>query len=267
MAAVDNGIDYWRRHLPHDHPAALLAPASAPSTPLHTPTALPAFPSLPPVGLAQAPTLPIPEICGSLANEIAQLRHEIDDRPVLEGWDGLLRRTALEPAQPEREGSRHARAREVHRASSTAPRRRVRDARGVSSGEDVGAQKAQESEGVHRGIPLCFLVLHLGLVIQAITLDHSIMIIAAPHEHSLHLQHAVHARAALLLLLPGRGSFQALSGFHPRDMVGIDRQRLDADCALPVPGLGLALRPKLLVDGPPAHQRAGAHHSPKLFAL
>ena len=126
VAAVDKGIDCWRRHLPHDHPAALLAPASAPSppTPLHIPTALPAFPPLLPVGLAQAPTLPIPEICGSLANEIAQLRHEIDERPVLEGGDGLLRRKAPEPAQPEREGSRHARGREVHRASLTQPRRR-----------------------------------------------------------------------------------------------------------------------------------------------
>ena len=103
----------------------------APPTPLHTPTALPALPPLPPVGLAQAPILPVPEICGSLANEIAQLRHEIDERPVLEGGDGLFRRKAPEPAQPEREGSRHARAREVHRASSTPPRRRVRDARAV----------------------------------------------------------------------------------------------------------------------------------------
>ena len=154
VAAVNNGIDYWRRHLPHDHPAALLAPASAPPTPLHTPTALPAFPPLPPVGLAQAPSLPIPEFCGSLATEIAQLRHEIDERPVLEGRDGLLRRKAPEPAQPEREGSRHARAREVHRASSTPPRRRVRDARGCSSGEDAGTQKAQESKVMQpRGSP------------------------------------------------------------------------------------------------------------------
>ena len=143
VAAVDGGIDYWRRHLPHDHPAALLAPASAPPTPLHTPTALPAFLPLPPVGLAQAPTLPIPEICGSLANEIAQLRHEIDERPVLEGRDGLLRRKAPEPAQPEREGSRHARAREVHR-----------DARGCSSEKTRGVQKGQESEVMHsRGSP------------------------------------------------------------------------------------------------------------------
>ena len=71
--------------------------------------------------------------------------------------------------------------------------------------------------------PLCFLVLHLGLVIQVITLDQSVTIITAPHEHYLHFQHAVQARGALLLLLPGRASFQALSGFHPRDMVGIVR--------------------------------------------
>ena len=154
VAAVDKGIDNWRRHLPHDRPAALLAPASAPPTPLHTPTALPAFPPLPPVGLAQAPTLPIPKICGSLANDIAQLRHEIDERLVLEGGDGLLRREAQEPAQPEREGSRHARTREVHQASSTPSWRRVRDARGCSSGEDAGAQKAQESEVMQsRGSP------------------------------------------------------------------------------------------------------------------
>ena len=99
VAAVDKGIDYWRRHLPHDHPAAPLAPASALPTPLQTPTAPSAFPPLPPVDLAQAPNLPVPEICGSLANEIAQLRHEIDERPVLEGGDGLLRRKAPEPAQ------------------------------------------------------------------------------------------------------------------------------------------------------------------------
>ena len=94
VAAVENGIDYWRRHLPHDHPAALLAPASASPTPLHTPTAFPAFPPLPPVGLAQAPILPIPKICGSLANEIVQLRREIDERLVLTDLDGLLRRVA-----------------------------------------------------------------------------------------------------------------------------------------------------------------------------
>ena len=77
---------------------------------------LPAFPPLPPVGLAQVPTLSIPEICGSLANEIAQLRHEIDERPVLEGGDGLLRRKAPQPAQPEREGrSPRCCSRVVHR--------------------------------------------------------------------------------------------------------------------------------------------------------
>ena len=65
-------------------------------------------------------------------------------------------------------------------------------------------------------VALCFLVLHLGLVIQVITLDHSVTIITAPHEHPLHLQHAVHARAALLLLLPGRASFQCAQWLPPK---------------------------------------------------